>query len=129
VAFVVKSEMQAWQEVWAVAANAEGVLRRLSIGGPALFGHQWQQVPDVSYEFIANAVDRKTFTRWLERNAKPTGGMSVVVARGRSVFYYPDRVYTMIKLPPEPRTFKLVIGWKDRDDRGTGGSERDNVFR
>ncbi len=96
-AFVVKSAMQAWQEVRAVAANAEGALRRLSIGGPALFGHQWQQAPEVPYDFIANAVDRGTFTGWLERNAKAINGVSVVVGRGRSAFYNPDRVYTVIK--------------------------------
>jgi hypothetical protein len=122
VAFVVKTEMVAWQEVRAVATNAEGVLRRLSIGGPALFGRRWQQVPEVSYDYIAHAVDRKTFPRWVAQHAKAINGMAVVVARGRHAFYHPDRVYAMITLPPEPRTFKLVIGWRDRDDRGTNGS-------
>ena len=125
VAFVVKTEMLAWQEVRAVATNAEGTLRRLSIGGPALFGRPWQQVPEVAYDYIAHAVDRGTFTRWLEGNAKAINGMSVVVGRGRTPFFNPDRVYTVIKLPPEPRTFKLVIGWRDRDsfrnDNGSGG--------
>lgn len=124
VAFLVKTDMVAWQEVWMVATNAEGVLRRLSIGGPALFGRQWQQVPEVSYDYIANAVDRGTFPAWVERHAKAIHGMSVVVARGRHVFYNPDRVYTLIKLPPEARTFKLVIGWRDRNDRGDGNGSR-----
>jgi hypothetical protein len=126
---VVKSEMVAWQEVRAVAANPEGALRRLSIGGPALFGRQWQQVPEVSYDYIANAVDRGTFTRWLAEKAKAINGMSVVVGQGRNAFYNPDRVYMVIKLPPEPRTFKLVIGWKDRDDRGTGDSGNGGLGR
>ncbi len=52
VAFVVKTEMRNWQEVVAVAANPEGVLRRLSIGGPGLFGRASQQVPEASYDFI-----------------------------------------------------------------------------
>lgn len=124
VAFVVKSEMVAWQEVWAVATNAEGMFRRLSIGGPGMFGRQWQQVPEVSYDFIANAVDRGTFTDWLQRNAKAVNGISVVVGRGRSVFYNPDRVYMVIKLPPEPRTYKLAIGWRDRNNRGDNGNGR-----
>ena len=125
VAFVVKTEMLAWQEVRGVATNAEGTLRRLSIGGPALFGRPWQQVPEVAYDYIAHAVDRRTFAPWLERNAKPINGMSIVVGRGRQVSFNPDRVYTVIKQPPEPRTFKLVIGWRDRDsfrnDNGSGG--------
>jgi len=128
VAFVVKSEMRAWQEARAIATNAEGVLRRLSIGGPALFGRQWQQVPEISYDFIANAVDRGTFTGGVARHARTINGVSVVVGRGRSLFQNPDRVYMLIKLPSEPRTFKLVIGWQDHDDRGDNGNGRSGGF-
>jgi hypothetical protein len=120
VGFMVKSEMRAWQEVWAVAANAEGPLRRLSMGGPALFGRQWREVPEVSYDFLANAVDQGAFPRWVAHRATAINGVSVVVGRGRSRFYDPDRVYLLLKLPPEPRTFKLVIGWRDHDNRGDG---------
>jgi hypothetical protein len=127
VAFEVKTEMQAWTEVWALATNAEGGLRRLSVGGPALFGRPWQQVPEVAYDFIAHAVDRGTFTGWVAQNAKAVNGMAVVVGRGRNA-YYPDRVHMLITLPPEPRTFKLVIGWRDRNGRGDGDdSKRDDV--
>ena len=121
VAFVVKSEMNGWQEARAVAMNGTETLKRLSIGGPSLFGRPWQQVPDVSYNFIANAVDRGTFPRWVEQNAKAIGGMWAVVGRADNRWYRSDRVYTLIKLPPEPRTFKLVIGWKDHDDDRTSG--------
>jgi len=119
VVFVVKSDMAAWQEVWAVAADAGHGLRRLSVGGPALFGHAWQQVPEVSYTFLANAVDQGNFARWVADHAQPVEGLSVVVGRGYSPFYTPDRVYARIQLPPNSRTFKLVIGWRDRNDRNT----------
>ena len=119
-AFVVKSYMAAWQEVWAVAANPGGTLRRLSIGGPAIFGHAWQEVPAVSQEFLANAVDRGTFTPWMAQNATAIDGLSVVVGQGHNTFYDPDRVYMLFKLPPESRTFKVVIGWKDHNNRGSG---------
>jgi hypothetical protein len=79
VAFVVRSDMAAWQEVWAVAANPGGTLRRLSLGGPALFGHTWEEVPEVSQDFLANAVDRGTFTQWVAQRAKAVDDMSVVV--------------------------------------------------
>ncbi|MGH8059205.1 MAG: hypothetical protein ACREOH_18540 [Candidatus Entotheonellia bacterium] len=125
IAFLVKTEMQAWQEVRAVATNAEGTLRRVSIGGPSLFGRAWQQVPEVMYDFIANAVDRGTFPQWVAQNAKATNGMSVVVGRSDPT-YRPERVYTLLKLPPEPRTFKLVIGWKDHDaERNSGQNGRE----
>ena len=115
VAFVVKSEMQAWPEVRAVAANPEGTLRRLSIGGPSLFGGGSRQVPEVSHDFLANAAERGTFLSWVDQHAKALNGMSIVVGRGRCGVLATDRVSTMITLPHEPRTFKLVIGWEQPD--------------
>jgi hypothetical protein len=116
VAFVVKSGMQGWPEVRAVAANPEGMLRRLSIGGPSLFGGGSQQVPEVAYDFLANAVERGTFTSWVNQHAKALNGLSIVVGRGRGGTLSADRVYALVTLPSEPRTFKLVIGW-DQPDR------------
>jgi uncharacterized caspase-like protein len=115
VAFVVKSEMQAWQEVRALAANPGGILRSLSIGGPGLLGGGGRQVPDASTDFLANTVDRGTFTTWVAQHAKARDGMSLVVGRGRGGLLSVDRVYAMLTLPPEPRTFKLVIGWAQPD--------------
>jgi hypothetical protein len=86
VAFVVRSDMAAWQEAWAVAANPGGTLRQLSIGGPAIFGHPWQEVPEVSQSFLANAVDRGMFPQWVARNAKAVDGLSVVVGQGHDTF-------------------------------------------
>jgi len=121
VAFVVRSEIRSWQEVVTVAANPEGVLRRLAIGSPGWFGRSRPEVREVSYDYLANAVAQGTFTPWLEENAQAIDGMSVLVGRGRSVFEDPDRVYMVLKLPPEPRTFRVVIGWRDHR-RGGGGS-------
>jgi hypothetical protein len=120
VVFAVTSDMAAWQEVWDVAANPDGTLRRLSMGGPSLFGHAWQEVPAVSQLFLANAADRGAFPQWVAQHAKDVGGTSLVVGRGYHTFYAPDRVYVLVKLPPAPHTFKVVIGWKDHDNRGTG---------
>jgi hypothetical protein len=61
VAFVVRSEMRAWQEVEAVAANAEGVLRRLVIGSGRWFGRSRPEVCEVAYDHLANAVAQGTF--------------------------------------------------------------------
>jgi len=123
VAFVIKSDIRAWQEVVAVAANPEGVLRRLAIGSPGWFGRSSQEVREVAYDFLANAVAQGTFTPWLEQNARVLNGMSVVVGRGRSFFENPDRVYTVLKLPPEPHTFRVVIGWRNHR-RGGGGNDK-----
>src|SRR5262245_19121621 len=56
VAFVVRSDMAAWEEIWDVAANPGGALRRLSMAGPGIFGRFWQEVPEVSQDFLATAV-------------------------------------------------------------------------
>jgi hypothetical protein len=117
VAFVVQSYMAAWQEVWDIATNATGVLRRLTIGGPSLFGGQSRDVPAVSKDFLTNAADRGSFVAWLQQRAKPVGGMYLVIGRRHEVFASVDRVYMLLTLPPEPHTFKVVIGWKDYDDR------------
>jgi hypothetical protein len=120
VAFVVRSGMAAWQEVWFVGANPGGRLRRLSMAGPALFGRFWQEVPKVSQVFLANAVDRGTFSQYVAQRAKAADGMALVVGQGHDTFYDPDRVYVLLKLPPAPHTFKVVVGWRDHDNRGNG---------
>jgi hypothetical protein len=117
VAFVVQSYMAAWQEVWDIATNATGVLTRLTIGGPSLFGGQSRDVPAVSKDFLANAADRGTFVAWLQQRAKPVGGMYLAIGRRHELFSSVDRLYMLLTLPPEPHTFKVVIGWKDYDDR------------
>ena len=103
-----------------MAANLGGRLRRLSNGGPASFGHTWQEVPEVSQLFLANAVDRGMFPPWVAQRAKAVDGMSVVVGQGHDTFYDPERVYVLIKLPPEPHMFKVVVGWRDHGNRGSG---------
>jgi hypothetical protein len=118
VTFVVRTDMVGWQQVWDVAADDNGTLRRLSIGGPGIFGSS-REVPQVSQYFLANAVDRGTFPQWVAQHAKAVDGMSFVVGQGTGV-NYPDRVYVLLKLPPEPHTFQAVVGWKDSNrDRET----------
>jgi len=124
IAFLVKSEMVAWQEVWMLGANPEGALRRLSIGNPSFFGGRSYEVPRVAYDFLANAVDQGTFPNWMAQNAKSLNGMALAIGQGRHRIYNPDRVYIMLKLAAEPRTYKVVIGWRDHNDRGNGSRER-----
>jgi hypothetical protein len=124
IAFVVKSDMVAWQQAWFIGANPESTLRRLVIGNPSFFGGRSYEVPEVSYDFLANAVDQGTFPSWMAQNAKSLNGMSIAIGQGRNRFYNPDRVYMVLKLTAEPRTYKVVIGWRDHSDRGTGFKER-----
>ena len=118
VGFVIKSDMVAWQEVWFMGANPEGTLRRLTLGGPSWFGGRSYEVSQVSYDFLANALDEGSFPTWMAENAKSLNGMSIVIGQGGNRFNYPDRVYVVLKLAAEPRTYKVVIGWRDNKDRG-----------
>ena len=117
VAFVVRTDMYAWQEVMDVAAEANGTFRRLSIGGPGIFGNSSREVPQVAQDFLANAVDRGTFPQYVAQHAKAVDGMSFVVGQGDNPYSDPDRVYITLKLPAEPHTFKAVIGWNNRGNR------------
>jgi hypothetical protein len=122
-AFVVKTDTVAWQQVRRVGANPEGRMRRLSLGGPSWFGGRSCEVPGVSKAFLASAVDRGTFTRWLQRRTAALGGLSIVVGQGHHAFYNPDRVSIVVRAPATSHTFKVAIGWRDRDDRGSGPKE------
>jgi hypothetical protein len=121
VAFEVKSDVAAWQEVWRIAADTGEGLKQLALGDQASFDHQRPQVPEVANDFLANAVNRGTFPQWLAQHAQPIDGLSLVVGQGDNPNYRPDSVYAVVKLPPEPRTYKLVIGWADRSNRGDKG--------
>ena len=121
--FVIRSDMVAWQQARSIAANPEGRLRRMEIGGPSFFGGLSYEVPNVSSGFLANAVDQGTFASWLAHNAKTIDGMTLAIGQGRDPHYTVDRVYVKLTMPSAPRVFKAVIGWKDRDDRGTGNNE------
>jgi hypothetical protein len=110
VVFVATTDMVAWQQAEDVASDVKGRFRRLSIGGPGFFGGS-REVPQVSQDFLANAADRGTFLQWVAQHAKALNGMSFVVGQGDDPRYDPDRVYIVLKLPPEPHTFQVVIGW------------------
>jgi hypothetical protein len=112
VVFVVRTDMVAWQQATDVAADTNGTLRRLSIGGPGIFGGS-REVPQVAQDFLANAVDRGTFPQWVAQHAKTVDGMSFVVGQGDNPQYDPDRVYIVLKLPPQPHTFQAAIGWQN----------------
>ncbi len=119
VAFEVKSDMAAWQEVWWIAADTGEGLKQLTLSDVASFDHQRPEVPEVSTDFVANAVDRGTFPQWLAQHARPIDGLSLVVGQGDNTDYRPDSVYALVKLPPEPHTYKLVIAWRDHSNRQT----------
>jgi hypothetical protein len=93
------------------------------IAGGGWFGRSRPEVHEVADDYLANAVAQGTFPQWLEQNAQALNGMSVVVSRGRSIFEQPDRVYAVFTLPPEPHTFRLVIGWRYHRPGG-GGTNR-----
>jgi hypothetical protein len=124
VAFVVKTYMVAWQEIWMLGANPEGTLRRLTPGNPSFFGGRSYEVPQVSSDFLVNAAAQGTFPQWVAQNAPSLNDMSLVIGQGRNRIYDPDRLFVVLKLAPQPRTYKVAIGWRDRNGRGDNGKGR-----
>jgi hypothetical protein len=106
----VRPDIAAWEQAEDVASDVKGTFRRLSIGGPGFFGGS-REVPQVSQDFLANAASRGTFPQWVAQHAKAVDGMSFMVGQGDEPPYDPDRVYIVLKLPPESHTFQVVIGW------------------
>jgi hypothetical protein len=124
VAFVVRTYMIAWQEIWMLGANPEGTLRRLTPGNLSFFGGRSYEVPQVSFDFLLNAAEQGTFPQWVAENAPSLNGMSLVIGQGRSRLYDADRLFVVLKLPPEPRTYKVAIGWRNRNGRGDNDRRR-----
>jgi hypothetical protein len=124
VAFMVRTYMVAWEQIWMLGANPEGTMRRLTPGNPSFLGGRSYEVPQVYYEFLRNAVEQGTFPQWVAENAPSLNGMSLVIAQGGNPFYDPDRLFVVLKLAPEPRTYKVAIGWRDRNDRNDNGKQR-----
>jgi hypothetical protein len=84
--------MRAWPDVEAVAANPDGVLRRLVIGRGGGVGGSRPAVREVADASLAQAVAPGTVTPGLAPNAQALHGMAVVVGRGRRLVEPPDRV-------------------------------------
>jgi hypothetical protein len=125
VAFLVRTYMVAWQQIWLLGANPEGTMRRLlTPGNPSFFGGRTYEVPQVASEFLANAVQQGTFPKWVAENAPSLNGMYFVIGQGLNPFYDPDRLFVILKLAPEPRTYKVAIGWRERDRRNDNGGRR-----
>jgi hypothetical protein len=104
VALVVSSEMRAWQEVEAVAANPEGVLRRLVIGHGGWFGRSRPEVHEVTDESLTNDVAQGTFTQWLEHNCRDNGldtfAIGVCKPRGREAEPGDQRLFATASRSP-----------------------------
>jgi hypothetical protein len=81
-------------------------------------------VPQVSNDYLVNAAEHGTFPKWVAENAPSLRGMSLVVGQGRNLYYDPDRLYVILKLAPEARTYQVAIGWRDYTDRGNGNREK-----
>ena len=124
VAFVVRTYMVAWQEIWMLGANPEGTLRRLTPGNLSFFGGRSYEVPQVSFDFLLNAAEQGTFPQWVAENAPSLNGMSLVIGQARTRINDADRLFVVLKLAPEPRTYKVAIGWRNRNGRGENNNKR-----
>jgi hypothetical protein len=129
-AFRVSGYQVNWQELTDVAVNTDGVLRRLPVQSIPLFGRHKLLAPAAAASYIDHALQRGTFGAWVTQHAVSHGGLSVIVGRNHDATY-PDTVYLMVRMPPEPKTYKVVLAWKNREvfehgDFGDNVGPRDN---
>jgi len=55
--------------------------------------------------------------------------LSIIVGRNANL-YFPDTIYLLVQMPPQEKTYKVVLAWKDREtlqkgDGKNGGSRND----
>jgi hypothetical protein len=111
--WVVKAQSFHFHELWRLGLKGTGPLRHV-IPYPAAVREQ--RLPAVG--FPANLVDfldgrPDLWTKWLSRYLDLADGIVAVVGVEPNSIY-PDRVYLVIEQPAEPRTFKVVLGWRKR---------------
>lgn len=123
----ISSQQVHYQELREVAANANGTLRRIPVTGVPLFGKRQQPAPDFASTYITYTLDRGTFATKMAQYAASFDGLSIVVGRNSNL-YYPDTVYLLVRMPPQSKTYKVVLAWRDREtlrDGRDGGSRDD----
>lgn len=112
--FRISSPLVHYQGLTQVAVNTDGVLRRLPVQGVPLFGRRKLLAPALSDNYIAYARERGTFEAWVAQHAVSHNGLSVVVGLSPDQ-QFPDAVYLLVQMPPEAKTYKVVMAWRDRD--------------
>ncbi|GIX48879.1 MAG: hypothetical protein KatS3mg131_3090 [Candidatus Tectimicrobiota bacterium] len=113
-----------WQELTEVAVEVDGVLRRLPVQGVPLFGKQRLLAPALAETYIQYALERGTLAAWLQRHATLHDGLAVLVGRSHDPSY-PDSVYLAVRMPPQARTYRVVLAWRNREqfEKGDGNAQ------
>lgn len=125
----IRSQQVHYQELREVAVDTNGVLRRLPVTGVPLFGSRQQLIPDFASTYIDYKLERGTFAACMAHYATSFDGLSIIVGRNANL-YFPDTIYLLVHMPPQAKTYKVVLAWKDREtlQRGDGkdGGSRDD---
>jgi hypothetical protein len=99
------------------------------VTGVPLFGKRQQLVPDFASTYLTYTLDQGSFAAKMAQYATSFDGLSVVVGRNNNL-YYPDTIYLLVRMPPQTKTYKVVLAWKDRetlrDGDGRDGGSRDD---
>lgn len=119
--FQLSSPLIHYQELVTVAVDTDGVLRRLPVYGVPLVGRGQLPAPSLSNTYIATQLERGTFTAWVAQHAASFDGLSIVVGRNHDQ-KFPDTVYVVLQMPPNATTYKVVMGWRDREELLKGNS-------
>jgi hypothetical protein len=125
----ISSQQVHYQELREVAVDTDGTLRRLPVTGVPLLGKRQQLAPDFASTYLAYTLDRGSFVTKMAQYAASFDGISIVVGRNSNL-YYPDTIYLLVRMPPQAKTYKVVLAWRDRetlrDGDGRDGGSRDD---
>jgi hypothetical protein len=125
----IRSQQVHYQELREIAVDTNGILRRLPVTGVPLFGSPQQLVPDFAATYVDYKLERGTFAACMAHYAASFDGLSIIVGRNSNL-YFPDTIYLLVQMPPQEKTYKVVLAWKDREtlQKGDGkdGGSRDD---
>lgn len=94
----ISSQEVHYQELREIAADTNGVLRRIPVTGVSLFGKRQQLAPDFASTYLTYTLDRGSFATQMGQYAASFDGLSIVVGRNSNL-YYPDTVYLLVHMP------------------------------
>ena len=112
--FQISSQLVHYQELVEVAVDTDGVLRRLPVSGVPLFGPKKMLAPEFAATYISYRFETGMFVTKIIPYAASFDGLSIIVGRNHNL-YFPDYVYVVVQMPPEAKTYKVVLAWKDRE--------------
>jgi hypothetical protein len=97
------------------------------VNGVPLFGPKKMLAPEFAATDISYRLETGRFVTKIIPYAESFDGLSIIVGRNHNL-YFPDYVYVVVQMPPEAKTYKVVLAWKDRETLRDGDGKDGGAF-